>query len=169
MDMSGSKYFIIISIIFIFLFLLTSLSWNNLSTQATKVDVGNIDAPTYADSAYIEIKDKRLLIEVADTVEERTRGLSGREYLPQDSGMLFVFSEPNIPGFWMKDMNISLDMIWIDGNLVVKDITRNAVPDSYPIVFTPHTKILYVLEVNAGVAENIKVGDKVSIQFQEES
>jgi len=99
-------------------------------------------------------------VEIVDDIASRVRGLSGRESLPEDSGMLFVFSELDFHGIWMKDMNFSLDIIWFDENLRVVNIKREATPESYPTVFRPTTKSLYVLEVNTGFAEKagIKIG-----------
>src|SRR3989344_8044864 len=70
-------------------------------------------------------------VEVADTPEKTTLGLSYRESLPENFGMLFIFSEPHIPTFWMKEMNFPLDMIWIREDNTIVDITQN-VPQPSP-------------------------------------
>src|SRR3989344_8940875 len=61
----------------------------------------------------IKIGQKTIFIEIADTQEKQKKGLSGRDNLPEDSGMLFVFKEEGHHQFWMKDMNFSIDIIWI--------------------------------------------------------
>lgn len=60
-----------------------------------------------------------LHVDVARTQLEKVRGLSGRESLGDNEGMLFVFDTPSIYGFWMKGMRFPIDIVWIDGNTVV--------------------------------------------------
>ena len=60
-----------------------------------------------------------LSVEVADTQASRELGLSGREKMGDDEGILFVFDTPGRYGFWMKDMQFPLDIIWINQNGVV--------------------------------------------------
>lgn len=101
---------------------------------------------------------------LAVTREQRAKGLSGREYLADDEGLLFVFQNPGRHGFWMKDMNFAIDIIWVDEEKKVVDIRENANPESYPAeTFYPSYPALYVLEINAGLVEKygIKVGDSV--------
>src|SRR5690554_3291083 len=54
-----------------------------------------------------------VLAEVARTAEERRVGLSFRQSLPKNQGMLFVFDGEVVPSFWMKDTLIPLDLIFI--------------------------------------------------------
>src|SRR5689334_21066344 len=56
-----------------------------------------------------------LNLEVADTPERQMRGLMQRESMPEDNGMLFVFPETVLIGFWMKDTLIPLSIAFIDG------------------------------------------------------
>ncbi|MDQ3014353.1 MAG: DUF192 domain-containing protein [bacterium] len=104
-----------------------------------------------------------LNLEIADTVDERTLGLSNRKSLPQDTGLLFVFEESGDWGFWMKDMNFAIDMIWLDENFNVVGLKKNATPGSYPQVFKSGMSAKYVLETNVGFAEqyNIEVGTQL--------
>lgn len=99
--------------------------------------------------------------EIVDTPAKRILGLSGRESLPEGTGMLFVFEKPDLHGFWMKDMNFSIDIIWFNEYSEVVHIVENASPKSYPETFMPPTPSMYVLEVPAGFASehNIKLGD----------
>lgn len=104
--------------------------------------------------------------EVVSTPEERTRGLSGRKSLAPNAGLLFVFDQPDRYNFWMKEMNFPIDIIWIGEDFSVVDITENALPESFPELFSPKDKALYVLEVNAYFARThaISVGDRVSFK-----
>ena len=107
---------------------------------------------------------KKINIAFAKTEAEREQGLSDTQPLTSNEGMLFVFDSPNIPGFWMKDMNYPLDIVWIDQDKKVIGVSANLDPKTYPQVFSPTSPILYVLELPAGFykTNNIKVGDIVT-------
>lgn len=118
---------------------------------------------------FVEIDGVMISVEVARTDEELTRGLSGRESLEPNSGMLFVFDSPYIYSFWIPDMNFPIDIIWINDGAVV-DISEN-VPNDFdpnnPVTYSPSEPAQYVLEVNAGFTENneITIGDEVNIDL----
>lgn len=99
----------------------------------------------------IKIGSRTFIAEVANTEAKRTLGLSGRKSLQTNQGMLFVFDEPSQPGFWMKDMNFPIDIIWLDENKKIIGIEKNLQPSSYPQVFYPPQKIKSVLEINSGI------------------
>ncbi|MEK7584928.1 MAG: DUF192 domain-containing protein [Patescibacteria group bacterium] len=105
-----------------------------------------------------------LKLELADTDTTRTKGLSGRASLPSDTGLLFVFDRAGTYGFWMKEMNFPIDIVWINEAKQVVGITKNLTPESYPQVFYPPEPIKSALEINAGAAEKlgIKKGDQLS-------
>lgn len=111
----------------------------------------------------LRINDVLIYSTLAISPDERARGLSGRSALGQDQGMLFVHESSAFYSFWMKDMQFSIDIIWIDENNTVVDITRNISPDSFPQSFQPIAPAQYVLEVNAGFADtnSIKIKDVV--------
>lgn len=109
-------------------------------------------------------------VEVASTTIARARGLSGRDGLGADQGMLFLFNGYDTYGFWMKDMKFSIDMIWIKGNAVA-GFSENAAPEPGASlwklkIYYPPEAVDKVLEVNAGtvVKDGIKKGDTVVIQ-----
>ena len=148
--------FIILIVVFFTLFL--SVIFNKSSILFLESSVQK----TFDDTV-LRIADKEIRVELADTEEKRTRGLSGRKSLSQDSGMFFVFEIPAKYSFWMKDMRFSLDIIWIGENKKIIAISENIAPDTYPASFFPSEPIKYVLEVNAGWAEKneVRVGDAV--------
>jgi len=119
--------------------------------------LNQIAAPT------LKLEGSTIELEIAQTAEQRVRGLSGRVSLPENSGMLFIFEGEGEYGFWMKEMHFPIDIIWLDENFTVVDIKKNALPESYPELFYPKAPAQYVLEVNAGFAEahNIKEGEPV--------
>ena len=51
---------------------------------------------------------------VADSDDERERGLMGRTSLPPDGGMVFHFPQPTDAGFWMKDTHLPLSIAFWD-------------------------------------------------------
>jgi uncharacterized membrane protein (UPF0127 family) len=106
-----------------------------------------------------------LVVEVANTQASREQGLSGRVSMADDEGLLFIFDTPGRYGFWMKDMNFPLDIIWINGDGIVVSIERGVTKESYPKAFINQSDATYVLEVNAGLAEKfgLYMGTKVKI------
>jgi len=110
------------------------------------------------------IKNVCVQAEIADSDSLRQRGLMFREKLMTLEAMLFVFKTEAMHIFWMKNMNIPLDIIWINRNKTVVDIKTQCQPckDSCPQLI-PSRRSLYVLEVSAGFVEKnkIQIGDKV--------
>lgn len=124
---------------------------------------GQTEAPVTEEGEVVKINNAVLSVEIANEPAEHVQGLSGRSSLADNQGMLFVFSEPIITSFWMKDMRISLDMIWIDIDGKIVGIEKYVTPETYPKTFNPPSPIKYVLEVNAGWSDKnkIKTGDIV--------
>ncbi len=114
----------------------------------------------------LEIGNKTISVEIAQTEAERTKGLSGRKNLSPDSGMLFIFDKPDFYQFWMKDMNFPLDIVWLDKNYQVVDLTENLLPSSYPATVTSLKLAQFVLEMASGSIEGlqIKVGDRLKLK-----
>jgi uncharacterized membrane protein (UPF0127 family) len=109
--------------------------------------------------------EKLFEVEVMDDDVERIRGLSLHSPLEDNQGMLFVFPEDDLYGFWMKDMLFPIDIIWIDKNLVIVHIETNVLPETYPKVFSPSVPARYVLELSAGQSDflKLKIGDSIKI------
>lgn len=98
----------------------------------------------------------RLHVELADTAEERARGLMFRAELPMSAGMLFAYDRPQPVNFWMKNTLIPLDMIFADHAGRVSRVHENAVPgDETPI--PGGDGVQFVLEINAGMARRLGV------------
>ena len=106
--------------------------------------------------------------------EERKIGLSRRKKLEEDGGMLFIFESENVfPSFWMKDMLIAIDIIWINDGEVVK-IDKNVEPEpgkntAELTLYYPDKPIDYVLEVVSGFSDKngVNIGDKFSLEGYE--
>lgn len=107
-------------------------------------------------------------IEIARTPAEQSKGLMFRESMPENHGMLFIFNEESSKTFWMKNTLIPLDMIFLDGNMMVVEVKANVLPcKADPCPTYPSEKpAKYVLELNAGAAEkkNIRVGMKADLR-----
>ncbi len=114
-------------------------------------------------ASVIQIGDVALQVEIADTQEKKEKGLSNREFLEQNSGMLFLFEKPGRYGFWMKEMNFAIDIIWIDKDKSVVEITANVDPKTFPEIFYPKEIIQYIIETQAGWTKvnEIQLGDKI--------
>lgn len=120
------------------------------------------DQVTYA---VWEYADRCFILDVADTVEDRRQGLSGRPALEENRGMLFLYDLSGEYGFWMKDMNFPLDIIWLDDADTVVTILPSVAPETYPKVFYPTESARKVIEVSAGVADELgmKIGDQLNV------
>lgn len=117
----------------------------------------------------IKLGKKSYTIEFARTAAEQQHGLSDRDEIGQD-GMLFIFDQPKIPAFWMKDMHFDLDFIWIrSGKIseIMSDVKKpESLTENLP-VYRPQEAADMMLEVNAGFAkkEGLKVGDEAVVSY----
>jgi uncharacterized membrane protein (UPF0127 family) len=116
----------------------------------------------------LRVGGKNILVQVVKTAKEMQQGLSGRERLAEDQGMLFDFGASQAPSFWMKDMKFGLDFIWVSGGRVAgvtPDVPfpANNTSDDQLKLYNPPSPVNWVLEVNAGwaMANKIKIGDPV--------
>lgn len=114
------------------------------------------------------INNLHLDLSVANTDALRVKGLSGVDKLKSNEGMLFIFPKEGNYGFWMKDMNFPIDIIWIDRDLKVAGVAKNVLPSTYPQAFYPPTPVPYVLELPAGTfdANGLKVTDLLILESQ---
>jgi len=121
---------------------------------------------------YVEIYNKdgdviRVNVDIADEEYERNTGLSGRKYLGDYDGMLFIMEQQKISAFWMKDMYFNLDIIFIDTDGFIVDIIENIEPceaDFCPNIYSS-ASFKYVIEVKGGFANmnGIIVGNSIVI------
>lgn len=117
----------------------------------------------YSAQEKVTIGNTELKVTLANSDRERMTGLSGREGLGEDEGMLFIFENPDFYGIWMKEMKFPIDIAWLDENKKIIYIEKEVKPETYPKVFNPNSRAQFVLEVNAGFFEKnkIKVGDSL--------
>ncbi|MDJ1177224.1 DUF192 domain-containing protein [Roseofilum sp. BLCC_M114] len=119
-------------------------------------------------SAQVEISGEPIDLEVARTPEQQALGLMYRPELPDNRGMLFPFSSPRILTFWMKNVPVPLDMVFLlDGE--VKAIAASVPPCTTPScpVYGPNEPVNQVIELRSGRAAELglQVGDRLEIQF----
>lgn len=113
----------------------------------------------------IYLKGNKLNIEVAESDDERFRGLSGRESLCDNCGMLFNFETKERQNFVMRDMKFPLDIIFIDDDQII-NIASNLAPEGHnpKNIYSSISDANQVLEVNGGYCSKlgIGVGDNIS-------
>lgn len=104
----------------------------------------------------------RIEVQLASTPEQREIGLMMRRAMPQREGMLFVFDEPGVQCFWMKNTLLPLTAAFIDDDGTIVNLA-----DMQPQTTDSHCSdkpVRYVLEMNLGwfADKHIKPGFKVS-------
>jgi uncharacterized membrane protein (UPF0127 family) len=106
--------------------------------------------------------------EVALNIIDQARGLMFREELPPNAGMLFVFMEEAERSFWMYHTKIPLDILWMNANLEIVEISADTPPctgerrDDCPS-YGGNASAQFVLEIAAGqvAAHGLKIGDRL--------
>jgi len=106
-------------------------------------------------------------VDLATTPQQQARGLMFVKALPADRGMLFLFDTDEQRPFWMKDCFIALDLVWLDENFTVVDISRDVPPcqaDPCPNYF-PSRPIRNVLELQGGLSAShrLSIGDRLVV------
>lgn len=113
----------------------------------------------------ITLDGKTIPVELAETPEQHERGLMFRKSMPENEGMLFVFSNEEVRYFWMKNTFIDLSIGYFDKEKTLIDIQEmksasmmETRPPSYPSA----KPAKYALEMNKGwFAKNkVKLGQK---------
>jgi uncharacterized membrane protein (UPF0127 family) len=100
----------------------------------------------------------------------REVGLAGVTELKANDAMLFVFPKDDTWGIWMKDMKVSIDIVWLDQSKKVVHIVKNASPDeSTTKIFTPNQAARYVIELPVGSVQKygVTVGSEASFTVME--
>ncbi|HKU37001.1 MAG TPA: DUF192 domain-containing protein [Polyangiales bacterium] len=126
-------------------------------------------APERAQEPVVELEPVggspvRVRVELAQTPEQRQRGLMFRKQLAPDAGMLFIFEHPQHNVFWMHNTYLPLDMIFITADWNVLGVVENATPQTDSPREVPGISA-YVLEVNAGFSRQygIAAGTKARL------
>ena len=137
----------------------------------TPIAVAPEPTPAFTPEGTLQAGTCTFLLEVADTGEEKARGLMNRPSLPSDRGMIFVYDAESVRRFWMLNTLIPLDILFIDGQNTVVDIQTMApepgVPASELTIYESAGPAQHALEVNAGTAQRcgIVVGTLVTLEL----
>ncbi|MGQ0794259.1 MAG: DUF192 domain-containing protein [Deltaproteobacteria bacterium] len=104
----------------------------------------------------------------AEVAKDKAKGLSGRESLCPDCGMIFIYEREGHYTFWMRDTLIPLAMIWLDAEGRVVHIVKDAPPcraKENPYgecrMYSPSIPAKYVLETNPKAAVGVELGMKL--------
>ncbi len=147
-----------VSKIFLASFLLFAGGWLFLVRSDIELFFESVFAgpPLMPKTRLVRIGSVPVIVDMAVADDEKRKGLSGREKMPQSRGMLFMFQKPGYYAFWMKGMRFPIDIIWISNDLRVVGVTENLPAprniSSKPATVFPPEPIKYALEVNAGWA-----------------
>jgi uncharacterized membrane protein (UPF0127 family) len=118
----------------------------------------------------ITVSNFNLTADLALSSEEQAKGLSIKENLQENEGMIFPYNAPKILSFWMKDMKFPIDIIWLDADKRVVHIEKNLQPCS-PFLpcpsYSPDVMSQYVLETVAGFSDRngITIGTQVEFSL----
>lgn len=128
---------------------------------------GTTSAPGTGASVAIGANGRKVVfhVEVALTSEQHARGLMYRTQMDPDAGMIFVFDEPSIQTFWMRNTYLPLDMIFIGADRRIVGVVPDAVPetDTERRVGAPSQ---YVLEIGGGLAARLGIHRGAEVDFQ---
>jgi uncharacterized membrane protein (UPF0127 family) len=110
--------------------------------------------------------------ELAVSDEQRAQGLMFRERINEDQAMLFLFEEEDIHSFWMKNMRVAIDILWLDGRKRIVHIENRVPPcpeDPCPS-YVPAAAAAFVLELQAGFVEKhgLRLYDRVEFVLPRE-
>ncbi len=121
----------------------------------------------------VTIGDVTFGAELAYTADLRTKGLSERDGLDSQTGMLFIFDDGRASAFWMKGMRFPLDFVWIGHDCTVVAVTENVpneapgTPNSALPLYRSFVEAEYHLEINAGEVEKLGIGVGDSVTFEQ--
>jgi uncharacterized membrane protein (UPF0127 family) len=97
------------------------------------------------------------MVQIADDDDERTVGMMFRDNMDESQGMLFVFPDNSVRSFWMKNTYIPLDIIFLDENMKIINVSRNAQPLDTINIHRSLQAAKYVLEINGGTYEKLNI------------
>ncbi len=119
----------------------TESGWESLYPEVTPMQIGS----------------STVFASVAKTWPDRIKGLSDTPYLPDEVVKFFVFDSLGLHSIWMKNMNYSLDIIWLDEAGSIVHIVEGAAPESFPAMFVPDSPAMYVVEAVEGFVKKNEI------------
>jgi uncharacterized membrane protein (UPF0127 family) len=139
--------------------------------ETTEGNVPSLESDFDRGTLTVETDDglhHELDVYLATTFEQQRRGLMFVRKMPETTGMLFVYEETDYHSMWMKNTYISLDLVFARGDGTVSSVIH----DAQPLSLTSRASIEpvnYVLELNAGTARRLHIGNKSRIIWEPQS
>jgi len=151
------------SCLVLFLVLLSSIAYIEIeSVQAQQQEQNK--------TALVSLGGVNISASLSTTPDSQSKGLSIKDSLNENEGMLFIFESPQKYSFWMKDMKFPIDIIWINSTGKIVHIEKNLSP-CYLLLpcpsYAPKNDSLYVLEVVSNFTNKfgVNVGDSVESEI----
>jgi len=112
----------------------------------------------------VQVHGQTLWVEIAESDDALLCGLSKRDSLPPDHGMLFVMPRVMPMSFWMRNTHMPLSIAFLDAQGRILDI-QSMVPDRTDILYRSPGPVRYAVEVNLGwfASHGVNVGDRFDL------
>lgn len=146
------------------------LALAGVAAAAAQAPGGDLDDAFARGAIVIEAGEHacyRFDVYLAETGAQHARGLMFVRELPKFTGMLFVYPDSAMRSMWMKNTYIPLDMLFIRADGSVSSIARDTEPRSLASIRSTEP-IRYVLELNAGLTEELGIGPESVVYFPPE-
>lgn len=119
---------------------------------------------------YVIVDNYKILVDIALTDKQVQDGLSIKNSLNENEGMLFFLGEPRKASFWMKNMKFPIDIIWLNETFSIVHIEQELQPCEsvfYCKSYKPNSEALYVLETIDGFSKkhDLQIGDYIDFQL----
>jgi uncharacterized membrane protein (UPF0127 family) len=137
--------------------------------QRQNVTIGTNPSNSSYPQVNVTVNGVKLVADIADNNNLRSKGLSVKDTLNETEGMLFVFSTAREHSFWMNGMKFPIDIIWINEDHEVVHIEHSlevCIPDEHCPTYKPDRDSLYVLETVAGFAQKYNVTRNTYVDFK---
>ena len=112
----------------------------------------------------------RFVLEVANDENTRSQGLSRRQLLAENAGMLFVFETEAFHKFWMKEVHFPLDLLFISADGKIVDIqhmeTEHGILDANLAIYESPVRVPLALEILGGKVGELGLESGMFVQFE---
>jgi uncharacterized protein len=117
----------------------------------------------------VSINGYEILADIAISTEQKAKGLSIKDNMKEDEGMLFVYDMQSGQAFWMKDMKFPIDINWLEvrGSVVhIEDGLKPCIPSLTCLTYSPSREAQYVLETVAGFSKKYQFTIGTHVDFE---
>lgn len=143
---------VIVAVIFVSVQVYRTVFISNVPNRVFTPSSSAVVTPSRTNTQALYKYADGIRFEIATTTKEQEKGLSSRTIIDDNYGMLFVFPQDGPYGFWMKDMSVPIDIMWLSDNGTIVSIENALATSTYPNVFYPSSSVKYVLETRSGFA-----------------